>query len=72
MKNVLKGLLLTGAVCTSLMAYNKVEAKDAAGNIVIVIDAGHGGVDPGAIAGEIYEKNINLSIALKLKDYCNK
>lgn len=39
---------------------------------LIIIDAGHGGVDPGAIAGEIYEKNINLSIALKLKDYCNK
>lgn len=39
---------------------------------LIIIDAGHGGVDPGAIAGKIYEKDINLSIALKLRDLCNK
>ncbi len=32
----------------------------------IVIDAGHGGKDPGAINGKIYEKEITLSIALKL------
>lgn len=39
---------------------------------LIIIDAGHGGVDPGAIAGKIYEKDINLSIALKLSDFCNQ
>lgn len=39
---------------------------------LIIIDAGHGGVDPGAIAGKIYEKDINLSIALKLSDCCNQ
>ncbi|MEI6683207.1 MAG: N-acetylmuramoyl-L-alanine amidase [Bacteroidota bacterium] len=32
----------------------------------IVIDAGHGGHDPGAIGLEAKEKNINLAIALKL------
>ncbi len=32
---------------------------------VIVIDAGHGGEDPGAIGeGEVYEKDLNLSMAL--------
>lgn len=37
---------------------------------IIVIDAGHGGFDPGKIAkGDIYEKDINLSIALKLQKY---
>ncbi len=34
---------------------------------VVVIDAGHGGKDPGAIgAGKIYEKNVVLPIAKKL------
>ncbi|MEI7982392.1 MAG: N-acetylmuramoyl-L-alanine amidase, partial [Bacteroidota bacterium] len=32
----------------------------------VVIDAGHGGHDPGAIGHMAQEKNINLSIALKL------
>ena len=36
----------------------------------IVIDAGHGGIDPGKIsASGIEEKDINLSIALYLKHY---
>lgn len=30
---------------------------------LVVVDAGHGGNDAGANSGEIYEKNINLSIA---------
>jgi N-acetylmuramoyl-L-alanine amidase len=36
---------------------------------VIVIDAGHGGKDPGAIGSFSYEKNITLAIALKTGDY---
>jgi len=32
----------------------------------IVIDAGHGGKDPGAVNGKTYEKDIVLAIALKL------
>ncbi|MHB8124606.1 MAG: divergent polysaccharide deacetylase family protein [Desulfitobacteriaceae bacterium] len=35
-------------------------------NKVIVIDAGHGGQDPGAIYGDVKEKEINLDIALRL------
>ena len=35
---------------------------------VIYIDPGHGGVDPGSIYKDIYEKDINLSISLKLQE----
>ncbi len=35
---------------------------------VVVIDAGHGGEDGGASANGMLEKDINLSIALKLRD----
>ena len=35
---------------------------------VIYIDPGHGGPDPGTVYKDIYEKNINLQICLKLKN----
>lgn len=35
-------------------------------NFVLVIDAGHGGHDPGAIGKKAKEKDINLNVALKL------
>lgn len=34
----------------------------------VVIDAGHGGSDGGTVNGKTIEKDINLSVALKLKD----
>lgn len=34
---------------------------------IIVIDPGHGGDDPGANHGDIYEKDINLSVAKKVE-----
>jgi len=38
----------------------------------ICIDPGHGGSDPGACGNELYEKNIALIVALKVKDYLTK
>lgn len=41
--------------------------------IVVAIDPGHGGEDPGAIGpGGTYEKNVVLQIALKLRDRINQ
>ncbi|MCL2285939.1 MAG: N-acetylmuramoyl-L-alanine amidase [Firmicutes bacterium] len=34
---------------------------------IIVIDAGHGGWDPGMVSGKVEEKDINLNIAKKLQ-----
>jgi N-acetylmuramoyl-L-alanine amidase len=39
---------------------------------LVVIDAGHGGVEPGAVYGNIYEKDLNLDIALRLKRLLEK
>lgn len=35
--------------------------------VVVAIDVGHGGSDSGAINGKVYESNLNLTLALKLK-----
>ncbi len=40
--------------------------------IVIVIDPGHGGKDPGATANGLKEKDINLKIAKRLKFYLER
>ena len=50
-------------IIVSLFSFG-LQAKD--NKFVLVIDAGHGGKDPGAIGTRIKEKNINLGIALKL------
>ena len=39
---------------------------------VIVVDAGHGGIDPGANRPGVLEKDINLAIALELKNILNQ
>lgn len=53
-------------ICLGLLTFpfciGSTEAKD----FVVVIDAGHGGHDPGAIGKISKEKNINLNVALKL------
>lgn len=36
---------------------------------VVIIDAGHGGEDSGAVDNGLLEKDINLDIALKLRDF---
>ena len=47
---------------------SSVWAKD----FVVVIDAGHGGHDPGAIGKISKEKNINLSVALQFGKYVER
>ena len=47
--------------------------KKSVGDIVIGIDAGHGGEDPGSIGGKgTYEKRVTLAIARKLQKLINK
>lgn len=47
--------------------------KKTVGDIIIGIDAGHGGEDPGSIGGKgTYEKRVTLAIAKKLQKVINK
>lgn len=36
--------------------------------IIVILDAGHGGSDPGEVVGSVQEKHINLQIACKMKE----
>lgn len=50
-------------------AINKIIGLRRLDNYTICIDPGHGGSDPGAVAGSTYEKNLNLTIALQMRNY---
>lgn len=47
-------------------------AADASNKFVVVLDAGHGGKDPGAVSGKNYEKDINLAVILHLGELIEK
>ncbi len=68
---VMSLLLLCSMVLLSREAAMYVNSKMAVKKgITVVIDSGHGGIDPGKIAGDgTFEKDLNLSIALKLQKY---
>lgn len=52
---------------------NVSKPKKSVGDIIIGIDAGHGGEDPGSIGGKgTYEKKVTLAIAKKLEKVINK
>lgn len=60
-------LLAFMAICcyaTTLTAYAMPLSKK-----IIVIDAGHGGWDPGMVSNKIEEKDVNLQIAKKLQTF---
>ncbi|MGQ9556919.1 MAG: N-acetylmuramoyl-L-alanine amidase family protein [Desulfurispora sp.] len=41
-------------------------------NKVIILDPGHGGFDPGAVSGDIREKDLNLALSRKIADRLKK
>jgi len=46
-----------------LLSLLGIQAQQA---FIVVIDPGHGGKDPGAVGSIVYEKTVNLAVALKL------
>ncbi len=56
--------LLLIALCTTF--FNQIYAQSEADDFVVVLDAGHGGHDPGNLGNGYLEKNIALNIVLKV------
>ncbi|MCR4792174.1 MAG: N-acetylmuramoyl-L-alanine amidase [Lachnospiraceae bacterium] len=61
-----EGRLGTGNVPASVPEDKPAQGGTPAGRTVI-LDAGHGGRDPGAVRNGVYEKNLNFSIIMDLK-----
>lgn len=68
----LSGVLACVILCVYLVNRVDVMAKPAmistADLPTVIIDAGHGGFDGGAVSGNTVEKDINLAISLYLRD----
>ena len=68
--------LALGIVAFASIPSQDIYANDADGNIVIVIDPGHGGDDPGKIGyvggGEVHEDAANYGIAVAMKNELEK
>jgi N-acetylmuramoyl-L-alanine amidase len=62
--------LIFGILCIALFQPHEIIAQHKVRKVVI--DAGHGGKDPGAIGKHAKEKDIALSIALKTGEYIEK
>ncbi len=62
------GFFFIGSLNESLKV--KTAGLPATTRPVVVIDAGHGGADGGAVCNGISEKDINLKIAQKTRDLC--
>ncbi len=73
--NISLNSLLTLALIflfSSISATVKSQKSSSAGLSTVIIDAGHGGKDPGAVVGKAREKDIVLDIALRLGDLIKK
>lgn len=67
--NVLRVITLILAIATTLTVCPEALGQSPPTtnrDFILVIDAGHGGSDPGAINGRLREKDLNLEIALAL------
>ncbi len=69
-KNLFFGLLgLVIILCVNTVFAQQAVTDNSYKVKTVVIDAGHGGKDPGAVSNGIREKDIALKIALKTGDY---
>jgi N-acetylmuramoyl-L-alanine amidase len=60
------GLLGFEKATSSNLSEDKNKQKDKDKTLTVVIDAGHGGKDPGALGKKAYEKDVTLAVALKV------
>lgn len=61
-------LLAAVGICSMIKGRQTVSTDNSLDKFVVVIDCGHGGIDPGKVGvNGVYEKDINLAIGLLLE-----
>ncbi len=65
-------IIIFGILCFFLLHALPVRADKHGFVNTVVIDAGHGGRDPGAVGAQVKEKDIVLKISLQLGEYIEK
>lgn len=68
MRKFLRYAVLISAVILVVWGAYTLTHPAQSGDFVVVLDAGHGGDDPGAAVGEVYEKDINFAVALLVRE----
>ncbi|MDB4240258.1 N-acetylmuramoyl-L-alanine amidase, partial [Flavobacteriaceae bacterium] len=66
MKNLIKLVINLALLCLIFLNSSFLFSQKKINEFIVVLDAGHGGKDPGNRGNGYYEKNIALSIALKV------
>lgn len=72
MNNYKKIIFVIYVLCLSFFSFVSANNNVVLSGKVIYVDAGHGGVDPGAVYKDIKEEDINLKISIKLKEILEK
>ncbi len=65
-------LLLIFSIIISAKSFSATSVHKISKPMVVIIDPGHGGKDPGAVSKGIQEKDVVLGIGLKLGKYINE
>ena len=66
MKNLIKLVINLTVLCLIFLNVSILYSQENNNRFTVVLDPGHGGKDPGNRGNGYYEKNIALSIALKV------
>lgn len=70
---VMTVIFLAAMLLVGIESKNMVMNSEASsGSYIVVLDVGHGGNDPGKVAGDVLEKDINLQISMKVKEELEK